>query len=135
MTKKNSAHVQDVMSRDVKMIEPMATVSDAVNRMREFQTSSLIVERRDSRDEFGLITVTDIASAVLSKDHSPDRLNVFEVMSKPVFTLPGDMYVVYGVRLLVRFELSRALVVDQNRDPIGLVTLRDMVMRSFDEAH
>ena len=33
----------------------------------------------------------------------------------------------YAVRLLVRFKLSRAIVVDQNRVPIGIATMRDFV--------
>jgi CBS domain-containing protein len=34
----------------------------------------------------------------------------------------------YAVRLLVRFAISRALVVDQQRNPLGMVTLRDLVI-------
>jgi CBS domain-containing protein len=34
----------------------------------------------------------------------------------------------YAVRLLVRYETSRALVVDQERNPLGMVTLRDLVL-------
>ncbi len=49
-------------------------------------------------------------------------------MSKPVVTVPADMSIKYAVRLLVRFELSRALVVDAERKPVGIVTLRDMVL-------
>jgi CBS domain-containing protein len=39
----------------------------------------------------------------------------------------------YAVRLLVRFKLSRALVVDHSRTPVGIVTLRDMVLRHHSE--
>ena len=51
-------------------------------------------------------------------------------MSKPVLTLPVDMQAKYAVRLLVRFCVSRALVVDNARAPVGIVTLRDLVLRS-----
>ena len=34
----------------------------------------------------------------------------------------------YAVSLLVRFELSRAVVVDYERHPLGMVTLRDLVL-------
>ena len=34
----------------------------------------------------------------------------------------------YAVRLLARFRLSRAVVIDHDRMPIGIVTLRDMVL-------
>lgn len=107
----------------------MATVSDAIETMREAGVSSLVVERRDSADEFGLLVITDIAREVIAKDRPAERVNVYEVISKPVLTLPVDMQVRYAVRLLVRFNLSRALVVDQTRTPVGIVTLRDLVLR------
>ena len=49
-------------------------------------------------------------------------------MSKPVLTLPADMLARYATRLLVRLDLSRALVVDEKRNLLGLATLRDLVL-------
>jgi predicted transcriptional regulator len=98
--------------------------------MREAGVSSLVVERRDADDEFGLIVVTDIAREVIARDRAADRVNVYEMMSKPVLTLPVAMQAKYAVRLLVRFCVSRALVVDDSRAPVGIVTLRDLVLRS-----
>jgi len=132
MTDKTLTRVADVMTRGVITIAATATVGEAVHLMTEHHTSSIIVERRDEADEFGIIVVSDIAEAVLGKDLSPERVNVYEVMSKPVLTVAAEMNVKYAVRLLVRFKLSRALVVDHDRSPLGIVTLRDMVLRSLD---
>jgi signal-transduction protein with cAMP-binding, CBS, and nucleotidyltransferase domain len=129
MTKRGDIRVGEVMTREVKHIDRMATVSDAIVEMKAANVSSLAVERRDPDDEYGLLVVTDIAREVIAKNRSPDRVNVYEIMSKPVLTLPHDMKLRYAVRLLTRFELSRALVADEKRNPIGLVTLRDMVLR------
>jgi predicted transcriptional regulator len=121
--------VGDVMSPTVRMIALTASVAEALEAMRGAGVSSLVVERRDDDDEFGLIVVTDIAREVVAKDRAADRVNVYEVMSKPVLTVPVDMQSKYAVRLLVRFNLSRALVVDETRSPVGIVTLRDLVLR------
>jgi CBS domain-containing protein len=43
------------------------------------------------------------------------------------------MNVVYAVRLLVRFKLTRALVIDHDRNPLGIVTLRDMVLHTLED--
>lgn len=123
----------DVMTRGVITIEPTATVREAVRLLREHNTSSLIVERRDEHDEFGVVVVTDIARDVLGAGASPDRMNVYEIMSKPVLTLAAEMNVVYAVRVLVRFKINRVMVVDHDRNPVGIVTLRDMVLRGFEE--
>ncbi|MFZ1413549.1 MAG: CBS domain-containing protein [Defluviicoccus sp.] len=121
--------VADLMSPGLKTIGRMATVADAIELMREAGVSSLVVERRDEDDEYGLVVVTDIAREVVAKDRPADRMNVYEIMSKPVITLPADMQVKYAVRLLVQFSVSRALVVDASRQPLGIVTLRDLVLR------
>jgi predicted transcriptional regulator len=121
--------VGDVMSPDVRRIEGTATVADAIHAMRAAGVSSLVVERRDLQDEYGLVVITDIAREVIARDRAADRVNVYEVMTKPVLTLPVDMQARYAVRLLVRFNLSRALVVDGHRSPVGIVTLRDLVLR------
>lgn len=126
--------VGDVMSPMVRMIALTASVAEALEAMRDAGVSSLVVERRHDNDEFGLIVVTDIAREVVAKDRAADRVNVYEVMSKPVLTVPVDMQSKYAVRLLVRFNLSRALVVDETRSPVGIVTLRDLVLRHATDA-
>ena len=124
----DTTKVSQAMTASVHTIDAMATVKDAIQMMRTHNVSSLAVERRDENDEFGLLVIVDIAREVISENRSTERVNVYEIMSKPVVTLPADMSIKYAVRLLVRFELSRALVVDTARKPVGIVTLRDMVL-------
>lgn len=133
MTEKKITKVMDVMSKGVITVEATATVSEVVRLMRDHRTSSVVVERRDEDDEYGLVVIADVASEVLGKDLSPDRVNVYEIMSKPVITLAAEMNVVYAMRMLSRFKLTRALVVDHERNPLGIVTLRDMVLRSLED--
>ncbi len=128
MNAHETTKVSQAMTASVHTIDAMATVKDAIQVMREHQVSSLAVERRDEHDEFGLLAIFDIAREVIAKNRSAERVNVYEIMSKPVVTLPADMSIKYAVRLLVRFSLSRALVVDAGRQPVGIVTLRDMVL-------
>ncbi len=120
--------VSQAMTASVHTIDAMATVKDAIQAMREHNVSSLAVERRDEHDEFGLLAIVDIAREVIAENRAAERVNVYEIMSKPVVSLPADMSIKYAVRLLVRFDLSRALVVDAERKPLGIVTLRDMVL-------
>ncbi len=129
MTAREYIKVGDIMTPSVRTIGRMATVREAVDQMRQSGVSSLVVERRDEADEFGLLVVTDIAREVIAKERAPDRVNVYEIMSKPVLTVSSDMNIKYAVRLLVKFGLSRALALDANREPVGIVTLRDMVLR------
>ena len=120
--------VGDVMVTEIVSINGLATVSDAMALMRQHSVNSLVVNRRDEDDEVGLVLVSDIARRVVAPNRSPDRVNVYEIMSKPVWTVPPDMLARYAVRLLARFEVSRAVVVDHDRNPIGMVTLRDLTL-------
>ncbi|GAB6052389.1 CBS domain-containing protein [Magnetospira thiophila] len=121
--------VKDVMTHVINKIARTATVQDAIDMMRANGAGSLAVERRDRNDEYGLISVSDIASKVMAEDRAPERVNVYEVMSKPVITVHGDMDIRYAMRLLTKFGVSRAMVLDPQREPLGIVTLRDMVFR------
>ncbi len=129
MNAHQTTKVSEAMTASVHTIDAMATVKDAIQAMREHGVSSLAVERRDEHDEFGLLVIADIAREVIAVNRAAERVNVYEIMSKPVVSLPADMSIKYAVRLLVRFELSRALVIDAAREPVGIVTLRDMVLR------
>ncbi len=120
--------VEEVMTRTVKTIDSMATVREAMAEMAAADVSSLVIERRDERDEFGLLGIADIAAEVVAANRSLDRVNVYEIRTKPVVTLDAEMDVKYGIRLLVRVGLSRGLVVDHDRNLVGIATLRDMVL-------
>ncbi len=79
--------VSEVMVSDLHTVDGLATVTDAVALMSRHRISSLVVDRRDPDDEWGLIDVAGIAREVIARNHVPDRVNVYEVMTKPVLTL------------------------------------------------
>ena len=128
MTYKRNIHVSEVMISDLHTIDGLATVTDAVAIMQEHSISSLVVNPRNEDDESGLIDVVGIAREVIAKNRAPDRVHVYEVMTKPVVSIPSTMLVRYAARHLVTLGISRALVVEQERDVVGMVTLRDLVI-------
>lgn len=130
MSEQTYTSVREVMTPNPVMVDGLATVSEAVDLMRENGISSLIINKRDDGDEYGVLAVHDVAEHVISQNRSPDRVSVYEIMSKPVLSVDVDMNLKYAVRLLFRFKLTRALVLE-NGKIAGLVTLRDMVLRSM----
>ena len=127
-TDKRNLRVSEVMIGDVRSIDGLATVSDAAALMRSHSITSLVVDRRDADDEAGLIDIQGIAREVIARNRAPDRVHVYEVMTKPVVSLPATMLVRYAVRHLTNLGLRRALVVDRERNVVGIVALRDMVL-------
>ncbi len=120
--------VFDVMGTQLHTINGLATVAEAMASMKQYQISSLVVNRRNDDDEPGVVTVSDIAREVISLNRAPERVSVYEIMSKPALTVRSGMLARYAVRLLTQFRVSRALVVDDEGTPLGLVTLRDLVL-------
>ena len=128
MNAQNPVRVGDVMTPELHTIDGLATVADAMALMKRHGVEALVVNRRDETDEVGLLLVSDVAREIIARNRSPERVNVYEIMSKPILTLPPDMLTRYAVRLLVRFQVSRSIVVDRDRSPIGFVTLHDLVI-------
>ena len=120
--------VQDVMFRRFEVMDGFSTVADAIRRMRDTRSKALFVARRDPDDEWGILLLSDIAKKVLAKDRSPERVNVYEIMTKPVISVAPEMDIRYCARLFSRFELSRAPVVEDG-EVVGIVSMTDLVIK------
>lgn len=127
MTDNRVTRVEDYLSETFHTISRESTVADAIKKLRDNDLNALVVNRRNQDDEIGLVTVTDIAREVMSKKRPPERTYVFEVMTKPIVTIPANMRVNYATRLLANLDLSQAVVIDDARKPIGIVNRRDLV--------
>ena len=99
--------------------------------MKHVETKCLIVDKRHDDDEYGMLLISDIARHVVAHDRSPDRVNVYEVMAKPVISVDPDMDIRYCARLFDRFDLSRAPVIDRNRQISGIVSFTDIVLKGL----
>jgi predicted transcriptional regulator len=120
--------VRKVMKSDVDIVDGMLTVSEALKAMKYPETRTIIVDKRHDDDEYGVVMFSDIARRVLAPDLSPERINMYEIMSKPVICVDPDMNVRYCTQLLDRFGLSRAPVIE-NGAIIGLVSYSDIVLK------
>lgn len=130
MTEREITRVRDVMKRDFDMVDGMTTVADALKTMKHVETKALIVDKRHEDDEYGVLLISDIARHVLGKDRAPERVNVYEIMAKPVVSVDADMDIRYCARLFDRFGLTRAPVVD-GRKVIGIVSFTDLVLHGM----
>jgi predicted transcriptional regulator len=119
--------VRDVMKTEFGLIEGSATIYEALLLMKKLRTSVLVVNKRHDSDEYGLLLVSDIARQVVALDRSPKRVNVYEVMTKPAVYIEPDMDIRYCSRLFARFDLVRALVVD-DRKIIGTISPNLLVL-------
>ncbi|MDH5471631.1 MAG: CBS domain-containing protein [Gammaproteobacteria bacterium] len=130
MSDKKLIRVRDVMKKQVDIVDGKMTVKDVLKTMKHIETKSLLVEKRHEDDEYGMVLLSDIAKYVLAKDRSPDRVNIYEIMSKPVISVKSSMDIRYCARLFDRFGLSRAPVID-NGEVVGVISFTDMVLHGL----
>ena len=127
MTLKNWGAVRDCMRTEVTEVDGKTDVLSALKLMKKVGATSLIVSRRDENDEYGLLLFSDIAKKVIAKDRAPERVNVYEVMAKPVLMVRPDMEIRYCARLFDNFGISHAPVVEDG-NIVGIVSYYLLVL-------
>jgi predicted transcriptional regulator len=130
MNTRNWGIVRDCMRKEVTEVDGTMDVLSALKVMKKVGATSLIVKRRDDQDEYGLLLFSDIAKKVLAKDRAPERVNVYEVMAKPVLMVRPDMQVRYCARLFEDFGISHAPVLEDDKI-IGMVSFYLLVLHGL----
>ncbi|HEC20203.1 MAG TPA: CBS domain-containing protein [Gammaproteobacteria bacterium] len=130
MTSREITRVKEVMKTEFDMVDGLTPVSEALRMMRHVETKCVLVDKRHDDDAFGMVLLSDVARRVLAKDRAPERVNVYEIMTKPVLTVSPEMDIRYCARQFEQFGLSRAPV-EENGRIIGIVSLTDMVLKGL----
>ena len=120
---------RDVMHRGIVSIDGMATASEAAVKMRSEKVASLMVNKRNEDDAWGILVVQDFIKGVILKGRSPAEVNVYEIMTKPVITVPAEMDIRYVARMLYRAGIRRAPV-EECGDLIGMISLDSLILEN-----
>jgi signal-transduction protein with cAMP-binding, CBS, and nucleotidyltransferase domain len=120
---------RDVMNRGIVSIDGMATAQEAAIKMRSEKVASLLVNKRHDDDAWGILVVQDFIKGVIIPERSPSEVNVYEIMSKPVITVPGDMDIRYVARLIYNAGIRRAPV-EECGDLIGMISLSSLILEN-----
>lgn len=121
---------KEVMTSDYIIVDGLSTVADALDRARRGNIETLIVDKRDHQDEYGIVLLSDIAKRVIAQDKAPQRVNLYEIMTKPVLSVAPDMDVRYVARLFERFGISLAPVIEQDK-VLGIVSYKEIVLNAL----
>ena len=127
MSRKQPVRVKDVMSGHFQLVDGLMTVDQAILLMKEHGSRLLIIDKRHEDDEYGIVLLSDIARDVLSTTRAPERVNVYEVMSKPVVSVDPGMDIRYCASLFYRLGFSYAPVIDHGK-VLGIVGYTDLVL-------
>jgi signal-transduction protein with cAMP-binding, CBS, and nucleotidyltransferase domain len=115
------------MTPMVEFIDGMATAKEAVVQMRQKNVEALVVKKRHPHDVCGIVVIKDFIKGVLIAERNSDEVNVYEIMTKPVISVPADMDVRYAAMLLVKAGL-RIAPVEEKGEFIGMISLSTLVL-------
>lgn len=120
--------VADIMNKKVITIRSFATVADAVKLMREHNLSSLIVDRLDKSDSYGIITKTDIIYKIVARGLDPDQVRVCEIMTKPCIVVNPDLSIKSAAQLFANTGIQRAPIIKD--ELLGIISNSDLLLKS-----
>ncbi|WP_237214957.1 CBS domain-containing protein [Falsiroseomonas oryziterrae] len=124
--------VAEVMSREVRVVNPDETVQQAARLMTEAEAGALPVGENDRL--VGMVTDRDLAIRVLAEGKDPARTKVREVMS------PGTHYVFEDEDLdevaenMTREQVRRLPVLNRQKRLVGIVSIGDVARRAGERA-
>ncbi len=120
---------RDMMEENIVFVDGLLTAKEAVEIMREKKVETLIIKKRNDQDAYGIVAIQDLVRGVIIPQRVPEDVNVFEIMTKPVITVPAGMDIRYVARLLIQFDLWTAPV-EENGEYIGMISLSTIILNN-----
>jgi signal-transduction protein with cAMP-binding, CBS, and nucleotidyltransferase domain len=116
----NFKKAKDIASDKLYYIDGLSSVREAIKLMKEKDVQALIIKKRSISDTNGIVTVNDIIKGVIIPKKTIDEVSVYEVMTKPVFSIPAQLNVKYVPRLMYNYDIKIAPVED-NGEYVGMI--------------
>ncbi|GAB6178163.1 CBS domain-containing protein [Desulfobaculum senezii] len=119
--------VRDVMKREIVSVDGMASAKEVAEQMRSKRISEILVARRHDDDAWGMVTITDLVEQVIVPGLDAGDVSAYEIMTKPIITVPANMDIRYAVRLMNMTSIKSAPV-EENGEVVGVVSLSSLVL-------
>ncbi len=115
--------VKDVMTKDVLVTNPDATVSDAAKLMTSENRGSIVV--LDDMIPVAIVTERDLFRKVVAKDIAPKDVHVRDIMSSPLVSIGPEQSLKSAAKLMTDKGVRRLPVVENQR-LVGILTAADL---------
>lgn len=116
--------VQEIMTRDVALIDPNTTIRDAARKMRDENVGALPVGENDRL--VGMVTDRDIVMRAVAEDRGSGMTAARDVMSRHVFCCFEDSDVGDAAKTMADHQVRRLPVLNRDKRLVGVVALADL---------
>jgi CBS domain-containing protein len=123
--------LRDVMTREVEVVHPEASVTEAAEKMRSLDVGPLPV--CDGDRLVGMITDRDVTVRATAQGRDPGTVRVREVMTPDVFYCFEDEDVKNAAQIMRDRQVRRLVVLDRDKRLVGIVSLGDLAVDTGDD--
>ncbi len=111
---------KDIASDQLFYIDGLASIRQAIEKMKKNKVHVLIIQKRNEADANGIVTISDIIRGVIIPNKTLDEVSVYEIMTKPVISIPSHLNIKYVPRLMYNANIKFAPV-EENGKYIGMI--------------
>jgi len=111
---------------EVISIPSVENVRNCLKTMQENKVKSIIVEKDNPHDAYGIVTYTNILHGIFAQDGDMDLLNVYDIATKPIIQISAELNIKYAAQMMIEHGVNRLLVTG-NGELLGIVSMNDIV--------
>jgi CBS domain-containing protein len=130
--KEATMKLKEIVTRDVATVRPEDTLFDAARKMRAYDVGALPVCQGERL--IAIVTDRDLAIRAVAEGLDPKTARVRDVMSGEFLACKGETEVKDAAKQMLDRHERRVVVVDADRRPLGVVSLRDLALVPGGEA-
>jgi CBS domain-containing protein len=116
--------IKEIMTRDVEVIQPDATIQEAAQKMKDLDVGAIPV--CDGRRLKGMITDRDITIRATAMGADPSSTRVKETMTSEIYYCFENTSIDDAAILMMEKQIRRLPVINDDKDLIGIVSLGDI---------
>lgn len=123
--------LRDVMTRNVEITQPDATVQEAAVKMKALNIGALPV--CDGDRLVGLLTDRDITVRATAEGRNPANTAISEVMTPDIAYCFDDQRIGEAARVMAEKQIRRMPVLDRNKRLVGIISLGSLAVHTKDD--
>jgi CBS domain-containing protein len=118
--------IREIMTRDVEVVAPNASLQTAAQRMKELNVGSLPV--CDGERLLGMVTDRDITIRATAGGKNPTQTPVSDTMSSGITYCFEDQPVNEVAQVMEEKQIRRLPILNRQKKLVGIVSLGDLAV-------